>query len=816
MTSHGDRRRRSTRATSLRAMVSETARFRGPVDDSRTGGGRRLGDYRLIGKLGSGGMGTVWEAEQVSLGRRVALKLLAPHLSLSADTVARFHREAAAGARLKHAGIVVVHEVGEVDGTHYIAQELVPGGFTLSDFLAGVAERSELPAGYYHAVAVLFSSVADALAAAHEAGVIHRDIKPGNILIDENDEPKVADFGLAHVNDDLVHSRTLELAGTPYYMSPEQAMSKAMGIDARTDVFSLGVTLYEALTLRRAFEGDTSQQVLEQIVLVDPPQARQLRSKVPLDLSIICGKAMEKRRQDRYATMADFAADLRRHLANEPIRARPPGPLTRTIKWTRRHPVWSVAGAMAAITLLVTSMLLLRLSYKNDELETQARKSGRALALLDLLGADVLNSGAYEMSVGAPRLDSARESELLVRGQELVDEELRDDPKLRETLEQALAYIHFTRGDSARAEALYRAAIDRHFSGKGQATDVLVSMDILVGFYRATGRDREVLEWTERCFDVASELLGPESEDARHFLGLLMRNEQVVQLVDDPLAFRRRVAAAAVRTFGRTDARTGRAVADLAAALDAAGRPDEAERELREAIVAAESPSGTASRVVARCQTELARLLAAQDRLDEAARLLEDAVAGLTDLNGALHPDTQQVRASLRDVYRSQGRVEESEVLDTVLAREPMRNWSPLQATGVPNSTGGDDEATAWAPLEKNSGPEWLEVDFDPPLMAHAVRVHESFNAGALVELVLIGDAGEELAHIPVPRTSRQAPTVVEVGFAVPAAPVRTVRLELDTSLVPGWNEIDAVELVGVTARAWAVDARASSFYNVD
>ncbi|MHC5209802.1 MAG: serine/threonine-protein kinase [Planctomycetota bacterium] len=231
---------RPVRATSLKAMVSRTTR---PADSDEEAAGRELGDYRLIRRLGAGGMGTVWEAEQVSLGRRVALKLLAPQLSLSEDTVARFHREAVAGGRLNHSGIVVVHEVGEVDGAHFITQELVPGGFTLDDFLRGVAERDELPPGYYRAVAELFAKVADALQAAHEAGVIHRDVKPGNILIDEDDEPKVADFGLAQVNDDLVRSRTLELAGTPFYMSPEQAMSKAMGLDARTDVFSLGATL---------------------------------------------------------------------------------------------------------------------------------------------------------------------------------------------------------------------------------------------------------------------------------------------------------------------------------------------------------------------------------------------------------------------------------------------------------------------------------------------------------------------------------------------------------------------------------------------
>jgi hypothetical protein len=204
----------------------------------------------LIAELGRGGVGTVWEAEQLSLGRRVALKLLAPQLSLAPEDVERFRREAAAGGRLSHPGIVAVHEIGECDGTHYIAQELVERSCSLADFLAGVQAEDELPEGYYRAVARLFAKVADALQVAHDAGVVHREIKPANILITEDDEPKVADLGLAKINDDLVLTRTGQLAGTPFYMRPEQALSQRSGLDHRTDVFCLGATLYEALTLR--------------------------------------------------------------------------------------------------------------------------------------------------------------------------------------------------------------------------------------------------------------------------------------------------------------------------------------------------------------------------------------------------------------------------------------------------------------------------------------------------------------------------------------------------------------------------------------
>jgi len=168
----------------------------------------------------------------------------------------------------------------------------------------------------------------------------------------------VTDFGLAKIEDALALSRTGEFAGTPYYMSPEQAASRRIGIDYRTDIFSLGVTLYEALTFTRAFDGDTSQQVLKKILLDDPTDPRKLRARIPRDLSVICLKALEKKPENRYQAMADFSDDLRRYLKDEPIMAKPPGPITRTLKWTRRHPVISVAGTVAALAFVAVSVLL--------------------------------------------------------------------------------------------------------------------------------------------------------------------------------------------------------------------------------------------------------------------------------------------------------------------------------------------------------------------------------------------------------------------------------------------------------------------------
>jgi WD40 repeat protein/serine/threonine protein kinase len=322
--------------------------------------GTRIGQFRLVRELGRGGVGVVWEAEHLQLKRHVALKLLSPSFAPSDSSIIRFQREAEAGASLRHPGIVQIHSAGVANDIHYLEQELVPGGRTLADDIGDCVLQRELPSDYYRSVAERFAAIADAMNTAHDAGITHRDLKPSNILITEQGQPKVADFGLARLNTDLVLTRTGDLAGTPYYMSPEQAMSKRIGIDHRTDIFSLGTTLYEALTLRRPFEGDTSQQILEQIVMVEPIDPRNLRSKVPRDLAVICQKMMEKRREHRYQTMSEVGTDLGRWLSNEPILARPAGPLLRAGKWVRRHPVLSAYSlvALAFVAIIILSVFL--------------------------------------------------------------------------------------------------------------------------------------------------------------------------------------------------------------------------------------------------------------------------------------------------------------------------------------------------------------------------------------------------------------------------------------------------------------------------
>ncbi len=371
--------------------------------------GKVVGDFRLVSLLGQGGMGQVWEAEQVSLRRRVAVKFVRPE-RVTAHQLELFAREARAGGRLNHPGIVAVHGHGESGGLAWIAMEFVSGAWTLKDFLDEATRLPEVPEGYDRHVACFVAEIADAMQAAHEARVIHRDLKPQNVLITADDHPKVTDFGLARITDEAALSVTGDFAGTFFYMSPEQAMAKRMGIDYRTDIFSLGVVLYELLGLRRPFQGDTSHQVAEQIVTKDPPDLRTIRSKIPRDLAVIANHALEKERDKRYQTMREFAADLRRHLAYEPIHARPPTRLERATKWVKRNPGKSSAAAIVAVTFTVIALLLAANVRTNRALRVERSNLASANQALE---AKTVESEARRVAAeeAAKREKAAAESE---------------------------------------------------------------------------------------------------------------------------------------------------------------------------------------------------------------------------------------------------------------------------------------------------------------------------------------------------------------------------------------------------------------------
>ena len=621
--------------------------------------GPTLGDFRIVRALGRGGMGVVYEAVQRSLERRVALKVLPFGAAIDPRRLARFQVESHAAARLNHPHIVPVYAVGSEAGVHYYAMQLIDGttlAAIISDLrrvhdgklapadsdIVGFSSSigSALSAGraaFFREAARLAMQAAFALDHAHENGVLHRDVKPSNLLIDGTGHLWVTDFGLARYQADSSLTVSGDILGTLRYMSPEQALANRSVVDQRTDVYSLGATLYELITLHPLVEGSNRQELLRKIAQDEPRRPRAHSAEIPLDLETIVLKAVAKEPPGRYSSARQMALDLERFLTDQPITARRPRMLERLTRLARKHtailiavvPLLLIIVAVLTVGIVVALSEQSQILRQQDEIRDQKNKAelSRTLARRQR---DEARRAVDEMYTGVARDWLRMQSNLqpvqrdllqkaLVYYREFASDEA-DDPDVR--FSAAMAFyrvgdIERRLGNLAPAERAYRQAIEALEALAAGKPGAPYLIEPLAGCYNSLG---ELLDETGRTG------LSKWAFDR----GIALKRELIDGIPDTP-------ANASIRATH---------FEELGTSLARSGRNKDAEAAFQEAVLLAKSSSQPTSYTNARSTTALAVLRNNRGQLAEAAELYRDAVRQFETLI-KLEPGNPRYRTQL-------------------------------------------------------------------------------------------------------------------------------------------------------------------------
>ncbi len=629
-----------------------------------------LGDYRILGVLGQGGMGKVYLAEQQSPKRTVALKVIRPGWATPA-LLRRFEHEAEVLGRLQHPGIAQVYEAGVHDDrgerVPFFAMECVRGR-SLVEFAEqerlGIPERLEL-----------FAQVCDAVQHAHTKGVIHRDLKPGNIIVPDDGRPRVLDFGVARVTDADVNSRTMctvagELVGTVPYMSPEQIAGDAAELDTRSDVYALGVVLYELLTgklphdVRHSSIAHAARVIGEQ----EPARLSSVNRLFRGDIETIVGKTLEKDRDRRYQSACDLAEDIRRFLRDEPIMARPPSAGYQLRKFARRNkPV--VAGAAAVVISLVLGVLgtSWQAVAATSQSERAQREAANATASMQIL-VGMLEAANPEESVG--REPTVRET--LDATAASIDELAQGNAVVEATVRNTIGTVYQSLGQFETAEAMLREAARLFENADGpRAPTTLTARRNLGGALIDLGRLDDAEALITETSAIAEADLGPDAAETIASIGDLARIHEERGELEPAEAALRRALDRARPALGEDDPQTLTLLHNLATNLKSQGRLAEAEPMARESLQNRRRVFGEKHPQTLYSMNNLATILVRIGQPDEAEQLLRDCYRLRTEVLGPEHPSTMTAAQNLANILVTSGRLDEAEPL----LQESLRVW---------------------------------------------------------------------------------------------------------------------------------------------
>ncbi len=622
-------------------------------------GPRTFDRFELHYALGTGAFGTVWKARDRKLDRMIALKIPRTGSLGTAAERDRFVREARAAAQLRHESIVAVHEVGEHEGQSFIVSEFVDG-VSLAEWLTAKAPT-------FREAAAWVAEVADALQYAHDHGVIHRDVKPSNLILDRNGRLHVMDFGLAKRDAGEV-TMTLDgqVLGTPAYMAPEQ-IEKAHQVDGRADVYALGVVLYRLLTGELPFRG-TTRMLLEQVRLDEPRPPRKLNDRIPRDLETVCLKAMAKEPGRRYPTARELSEDLRRFLSGEAIRARRTGRIEQLSRWCRRNPTIAATSFIALIALVAATLISVayglqrsRTAEKEKELRIAADLEREiAQKVSAFLVDDLLSEAMPERKLGR----RVTVEELLDRAAEKIGKSSVGNPEFDARIHSVVGNAYRKLGVYDKADSHLRKALEIRSRNPGsERSSMLQSRRDLAITYQAMGQLEEAEAILRRILDEQkvgatngnTELLGISNDLAR----LIFERGNL----DEAEALLRNSLRRQLGVLGENHPDTAASYDTLATILTAQGRYLEAEIAIRKALDTRRKYLAKNHPDTAYGYDNLASNLSARGRHAEAQPFFEQALEIRRSVLGTEHPDTALSYNNVAKNLNAQGKYAQAQPL---------------------------------------------------------------------------------------------------------------------------------------------------------